>query len=188
MSRQVLRYTVVRKHPETDIATAILAGSRVPSWAKDLVDEADLTEAPEAETEEVEANQGQAPAAAAVEVPALEGEDLFSWVSESDDPSERVDRGNAVYLKEAGSGASEEELEDIGQLILAAVYRLPDEDEDEGSNLPPSAAPEPPRAGPGSGVEAWSAYAKDLGIEVPADAKRDDVIELVEQHSASAQD
>lgn len=34
----------------------------------------------------------------------------------------------------------------------------------------------PPRAGPGSGVEAWRAYANSLGIDVPEDRGRDDII------------
>lgn len=39
---------------------------------------------------------------------------------------------------------------------------------------------EPPRSGKGSGLDAWVAYAESLGIEVPEDASRDDVIDLVD--------
>lgn len=42
---------------------------------------------------------------------------------------------------------------------------------------------EPPRAGRGSGLEAWSDYATALGLNVPEDATRDDVIELVDARS-----
>lgn len=42
---------------------------------------------------------------------------------------------------------------------------------------------EPPRAGRGSGLEAWTAYAETLEIEVPDGASRDDVIELVDAHN-----
>lgn len=45
---------------------------------------------------------------------------------------------------------------------------------------PPSA---PPRAGRGSGIEAWKTYAEAIGVEVPDDAQRDDVIELVDKHT-----
>lgn len=33
----------------------------------------------------------------------------------------------------------------------------------------------PPKGGPGSGVEAWAAYAAGK-VEVPEDAKRDDIV------------
>lgn len=39
---------------------------------------------------------------------------------------------------------------------------------------------EPPRAGRGSGVEAWVAYAESLDLIVPEDATRDEVIALVD--------
>lgn len=53
----------------------------------------------------------------------------------------------------------------------------------------PSAAPEdfagapepPPQGGPGSGKEAWAAYADALGVEVDDDASRDDIIDAVEK-------
>jgi hypothetical protein len=43
---------------------------------------------------------------------------------------------------------------------------------------------EPPRAGRGSGVEAWTEYAVGLGIDVPEGASRDEVIELVDAYNA----
>jgi hypothetical protein len=36
--------------------------------------------------------------------------------------------------------------------------------------------PEPPRAGKGSGRDAWAAYASRRGVEVPDDASRDDIV------------
>jgi len=42
------------------------------------------------------------------------------------------------------------------------------------------AGDEPPRSGAGSGRDAWAAYATSKGINVPADAGRDQIIELVE--------
>lgn len=47
-----MRYTVVVRHPETDTATAVLAGKPVPAWAKGLVHDDDLVDA----TSEVEAD------------------------------------------------------------------------------------------------------------------------------------
>lgn len=40
--------------------------------------------------------------------------------------------------------------------------------------------PEPPRAGKGSGTQAWQDYADLLGIEYDEDASRDDLIALVD--------
>ena len=98
---QVLRYTVIVRHPDTTAPTALLVGQPVPEWAKDLVHPDDL------------------------------------------------DTGGA-------ESASQEK----------AV-----------------APAEPARAGRGSGLEAWAGYARGLGIEVPEDATRDDVIALVDQHN-----
>lgn len=39
---------------------------------------------------------------------------------------------------------------------------------------------EPPRAGGGSGLDAWKAFAAAQGIEVPEDAKREDIFALVD--------
>jgi hypothetical protein len=39
---------------------------------------------------------------------------------------------------------------------------------------------EPPRGGDGSGIDAWRAYAIAKGLEVPEDAKREDIIALVD--------
>lgn len=48
------------------------------------------------------------------------------------------------------------------------------EDEDEDSPQVP------PRGGPGSGAEAWRAYAAALGVEVASDASRDEVVAALE--------
>lgn len=45
-------------------------------------------------------------------------------------------------------------------------------------------AEEPPRTGKGSGTEEWRAYAEALGIDVPEDASRDQIIELVDSHQS----
>lgn len=45
--------------------------------------------------------------------------------------------------------------------------------------------PQPPRAGRGSSLEAWTAYATHLGVAVPESATRDEVIELALDHLES---
>lgn len=42
------------------------------------------------------------------------------------------------------------------------------------------ATEEPPRAGAGSTTEAWRTYATNLGLDVPDDAGRDDIIAAVD--------
>ncbi len=44
----------------------------------------------------------------------------------------------------------------------------------------------PPVAGPGSGTEQWKAYALQIGISVPDDAKKADIVTLVTDHEAKA--
>lgn len=46
MSRGVLKYTLVVRHPDTGVATPIVAGSEVPEWAEDLVHDDDLETTP----------------------------------------------------------------------------------------------------------------------------------------------
>lgn len=43
---------------------------------------------------------------------------------------------------------------------------------------------EPPRGGAGSGETAWRAYAAHLGIEIPEDADRGDIIALVDARNS----
>jgi hypothetical protein len=38
----------------------------------------------------------------------------------------------------------------------------------------------PPRGGPGSGAPAWRSYAASVGVDVPQEASREDVIEALE--------
>jgi hypothetical protein len=48
------------------------------------------------------------------------------------------------------------------------------------AETPEGADGEPPRAGAGSGLDAWKAYAAAQGIQVPDDAKREDIFALVD--------
>lgn len=59
-----------------------------------------------------------------------------------------------------------------------------DEDQDESGGDEPSA---PPLHGPGSGKEAWAAWAEHLGLTVPAGSKKDDIVALVEQAAGSGE-
>jgi hypothetical protein len=59
-------------------------------------------------------------------------------------------------------------------------------DEDQGTDPGPQVVQndEPPRSGAGSGKEAWRSHAEGLGIDVPDDASRDDIIALVDRRHA----
>ena len=49
----------------------------------------------------------------------------------------------------------------------------------------PDSGGEPPRSGKGSSTEAWQKYAASLGVEVPEDASRDDIVAAVDVHNAA---
>jgi hypothetical protein len=49
----------------------------------------------------------------------------------------------------------------------------------------PDSGGEPPRSGKGSSTEAWQKYAASLGVEVPEDASRDDIVAAVDAHNAA---
>jgi hypothetical protein len=49
----------------------------------------------------------------------------------------------------------------------------------------PDGGGEPPRSGKGSSTEAWQKYAASLGVEVPEDASRDDIVAAVDAHNAA---
>ena len=69
-----------------------------------------------------------------------------------------------------------EHLEAIGLIEAFDVPATEPEDTDpEGTDATP-----PPKDGPGSGKAAWHTYAAAVGVEVPADASRDDVIAAIE--------
>lgn len=70
------------------------------------------------------------------------------------------------------------------ELLGGAELDLDGPDFDELDPDDPAAAPSdptpPPKAGPGSGKAAWATYAEAFGVEVPADASRDDIVEACE--------
>lgn len=58
----------------------------------------------------------------------------------------------------------------------------PDRPTTKGKSGSRSARPgEPPRSGKGSGTDAWREYAKSLGLEIPADASRAQIMTLVDE-------
>lgn len=48
----VLKYTLIVRHPDTGVATALLAGQSVPKWAAALVDKGNLEGSAPAEDDE----------------------------------------------------------------------------------------------------------------------------------------
>lgn len=60
-----------------------------------------------------------------------------------------------------------------------------DDDEDDSNKSSTSGLTEPPKVGKGSATGDWAAYAEQLGLAVPAGAKKADIIELVEASKAS---
>lgn len=79
-------------------------------------------------------------------------------------------------LPAAGDGATEHEAEAVTPPVAA-----------EGTQGQAVAwvGEQPPRTGPGSGRDAWAAFADDNKISYPADAGRDDIIRAVEAHGGS---
>lgn len=72
-------------------------------------------------------------------------------------------------------GPSDVVPDDVAELITnpdvwVTGTELDDEDESD----------RPPLTGKGSGKGAWTDYAESLGIEVPEDASRDDIVALVD--------
>lgn len=96
-----------------------------------------------------------------------------AWVGE--DGSAGTDAGAPPSPPASGPSAPDE-----------STGAEPETGEAEGSAPAPvdrassGSTPAPPaKAGPGSSAEAWRDYAKGVGVEVPGDAKRDDVIEAI---------
>lgn len=73
----------------------------------------------------------------------------------------------------------DDDLERFDRLNVAAAAPVVPLPEPDPVNEPVSS--EPPRAGRGSGLDAWVEYAESLDLEVPADATRDDIIALVDE-------
>lgn len=86
-----------------------------------------------------------------------------------------------VYVMQGGEvrgfGPDDDVPEDVARQIGAHAW-------EDGEHPYPASGSEaggpPPKAGAGSSVDAWAAYAADQGVEVPEDAKRDEIIAALE--------
>lgn len=153
MSGQELAASTVVRHPDTGEVAILTVGSPLPTWAEGIVDDYLLCPAGTA--------AGQAAAARQAEVDARRQRRLQAQArAAGDEPADTP------------SGLSGDDLADGANQGGGAAG---------GSGESGPAAP--PRAGRGSGVDAWKAYAKGLGLDVPDDAQRDDIVELVDQHN-----
>ena len=78
----------------------------------------------------------------------------------------------------AGTGDLAAELDQL-RAELAALRAERDQSakaESQATPTEPAADTPPPKGGAGSGAQAWRDYATSKGVEVPADASREDVI------------
>lgn len=60
----------------------------------------------------------------------------------------------------------------------------PDKTDDPEEDAPAVSPEPPPRAGRGSSLKAWQAFADSLGVDYPADGTRDDVIAAFDEWAA----
>ncbi|GAA1714498.1 hypothetical protein [Brachybacterium phenoliresistens] len=97
----------------------------------------------------------------------------------------RILRAGAIVPE----GVAEESLDLLASRGL--IEALPEPDLDPEDDIDPETLGDagaqgeerptpPPKAGKGSGPEAWRAYAEKVDVEVPADASREDVIAAVD--------
>lgn len=61
------------------------------------------------------------------------------------------------------------------------VEPAPETEPAQPATTPAPALPVPPRSGPGSGINAWRAYANACKVAYPADAGREQIIEACEK-------
>ena len=66
-----------------------------------------------------------------------------------------------------------------GKLVDPSVPPESDVEDEEPAEAEAESG-EPPRGGPGSGIDAWTAYAESLGVEVTDDMTRDDIVAAVD--------
>jgi hypothetical protein len=94
---------------------------------------------------------------------------------------ERVDSGAAELIEAPSKAAAEtEEAEEESAEEEEEAEEEPAEAEEEPAEVESTA---PPMGGPGSGRDAWVAYAETLGVEVTDDMTRDDIVAAVEAKS-----
>lgn len=105
--------------------------------------------------------------------------------ADEDDP-----QGSATTSAGIDPVTPEEPLEEVELVGDPDVEQTPvvddapelDEDEDDDqADTAPVAGPVPPRAGAGSGRPVWQAFASRNGVDHPADATRDEIIDACQQ-------
>lgn len=88
----------------------------------------------------------------------------------------------AVRANLAAAGAEHGLVVDGGRMVDPSAEPEPEpEPENESEAAGEELSDEPPRSGPGSGKEAWVAYAENVGVEVTDDMTRDDIIAAVDE-------
>lgn len=95
--------------------------------------------------------------------------------------SELPDWADGLVGDHALSGDGESVVAPDTSLVPSGSDKAEGQDAGSGSE----GASEPPRAGRGSALEVWQAYAESQGIAVPEDASRDDIVALVDEAKQS---
>lgn len=95
----------------------------------------------------------------------------------------RDDLEGVVYVDVAGTRVTLSAGDEIPEGVVVGDHLRTADDDDDGL---PGREGEPDRTGPKGTKAAWFAHAtEDLGIAVPADAKRDAIVALVDAHHAA---
>jgi hypothetical protein len=106
------------------------------------------------------------------------------WVDEADDEPVERDRPDVLAERFRGFGAKDSMVAAVADLDdddVEALAALDDDQLRETIEMSRAGGDDPPpKGGAGSGIEEWTAYATAHGIDVPADATRDDIITAVE--------
>lgn len=86
----------------------------------------------------------------------------------------RPETGEVVLLA-AGGQVPDWATDQVGEHLLTPSATTPEPQTPAASTKPAGDGP-PPKGGAGSGAPEWRAYAARKGVEVPADANRDQVV------------
>lgn len=75
-----------------------------------------------------------------------------------------------------GYGPGDEVPEAVARQLGAHVFENGEHPYGESGR---EAGSPPPKAGPGSGVDAWAGYAAEVGVQVEEGAKRDEIVQAL---------
>jgi hypothetical protein len=124
------------------------------------------------------------PLAAGTEVPKWAAKQVGDHLLEDAKPSRSSRSSKAKAPADAALAPADDadaDVDDESEEDADSDDESADNSGDESGSGDGSEAP--PRTGRGSGADAWREYATGLGIEVPEDAGRDDIVALVEARS-----